>query len=304
MLSFLPGPVLGCICVLLASLNTILVVPLLYVATIFKLIVPLPGWRRMWSPILAGIGEIWIWGNSTIIRATQRIDWDVEGLKDLSRQSSYFITCNHQSWVDIIVLQHIFNRTIPFIRFFLKQQLLYFPLLGAAWWALDFPFLKRYSTAQILAHPELRNRDLESTRKACERFRGLPVSILNFLEGTRFRPEKHDKQKSPYRHLLKPKAGGFAFALEAMGDQFAAILDVTIVFPDGATRFWDLVTGRMRRIVVRVSQYEIPAALLQGPSIDEAQYRQIAKDWVNDLWVKKDEMIESLTPSPQTCSAT
>lgn len=241
-------------------------------------------------------------GNSAIVSLGQPIHWDIKGLENLSKKTSYFITCNHQSWVDIFVLQHIFNRKIPFIRFFLKQQLLYFPMLGLAWWALDFPFMKRYTPSQLLAHPELRGKDLEATRKACQRFRGVPVSILNFLEGTRFRPEKHERQNSPYRHLLRPKAGGFAYALEAMGDQFAAILDVTIVFPEGATKFWDLVTGRMRRIVVRVSQYEIPPRLRKGHYSDDPAYRQAAKDWVQELWERKDELMDHLGQSqPEPC---
>lgn len=301
MFSLLPSPLVGIICVLLAALNVLIWVPILYLVTVIKVLVPLKIWRRMWSPVLVGIAEAWIAGNSLIISVTQPIKWDVKGLENLNKKASYFVTCNHQSWVDIVVLQHVFNRKIPFIRFFLKQQLIYFPFLGLAWWALDFPFMKRFTPSQLLARPELRGKDLKATRKACERFRGLPVSILSFLEGTRFRPEKRDRQKSPYRHLLRPKAGGFAYALEAMGDQFSAILDVTIVFPDGATKFWDLVTGRMSRIVVRVSQYEVPMRLLQGPNAEDPAYRQAAKDWVHELWEKKDELIDRLSQLPEPC---
>ncbi len=58
---------------------------------------------------------------------------------------------NHRSWVDILVLQSIFNRRIPFLKFFLKRQLIWVPLLGLAWWALDFPFMRRYSSSSSRA---------------------------------------------------------------------------------------------------------------------------------------------------------
>ena len=301
MLSRIFRSAVGCLCVILAILNSLIWVPLLYVATFFKILIPLKSWRDLWSPVLTGIGEAWISGNSAIIGLTQSVDWDVKGLEGLNQNASYFVTCNHQSWVDILVLQHVFNRKIPFIRFFLKQQLLYFPGMGLAWWALDFPFMKRYSSAQLLAKPELRGRDLEATRKSCERFKGIPVTILSFLEGTRFRPDKHQRQKSPYKHLLKPKAGGMAFALEAMGEQFSAILDVTIVFPEGATKFWDLLTGRINHIVVRVSQHEIPKELLQGRYFEDPAYRQNMKKWVSEVWEKKDELIDRLNQTPEPC---
>jgi hypothetical protein len=50
---------------------------------------------------------------------------------------------------------------------------------------------------------------------------------MNFVEGTRFTPAKHAAQQSPYKHLLKPKAGGLALALHVLGDRFDSLLDVT-----------------------------------------------------------------------------
>ena len=108
---------------------------------------------------------------------------------------------------------------VPFLKFFLKKELIWVPILGIAWWALDFPFMKRYSAAVLKKRPHLRGKDIEITRQACKKFKSLPVSIMNFVEGTRFTREKHDKQKSPFTHLLKPKAGGIGFVLSTMGEQ-------------------------------------------------------------------------------------
>ena len=289
----------GCVAFALLFLNAAFWVPVLYVAAFFKILIPVRSWRRLWSSVLVKVSEAWISGNSLIFNL-QPIDWDIKGLEGLQPKASYFIICNHQSWVDIFVLQHIFNRKIPFLRFFLKKQLLYFPGFGLGFWALDFPFMKRYSTKELMANPELRAKDMESTRKSCERFKGVPVSILSFIEGTRYRPEKHKKQQSPYRHLLKPKIGGLAFSLEAMGEQFSAVLDVTIVFPLGATQFWDLLTGRIHRIVVRVSQYGVPKELLQGCYLNDPVYRQQMKEWVAEIWEGKDKLIEQLNQTQET----
>jgi 1-acyl-sn-glycerol-3-phosphate acyltransferase len=153
------------------------------------------------------------------------------------RRGWYLVNCNHQSWADILVLQHLLTRRIPLLKFFLKQQLVWVPVMGLAWWALDFPFMRRHSDDVLKAHPELRAKDQESTRLACEKFALIPTSVMNFCEGTRFTLAKHQRQQSPYRHLLRPKAGGIALALNVMGDKFRAILDVTIVYPDGAPEF-------------------------------------------------------------------
>src|SRR3546814_21162210 len=85
---------------------------------------------------------------------------------------------------------------------------------------------------------------------SCEAFRDQPALILNFLEGTRFTEAKRQNQKSPYQHLLRPKSGGFAFTLSALGEQLHSLLDVTIVYPEGSRGFWDFLCGRVRHVIV------------------------------------------------------
>lgn len=275
---------------LLIALNVVAHVLLLFVFTLFKVIVPIRVVRLGLSRTLVTIAESWIAVNSRMFEWFTRTRWQVEGLDQLRRDGSYLVLCNHQSWVDIPVLQKIFNRRIPFLRFFLKSQLIWVPLLGPAWWALDFPFMKRYSKATLAAHPELQGKDREATRKACEKFRHLPVSVMNFVEGTRFTPAKHASQSSPYRHLLRPKAGGVAFVLDAMGDALHAILDVTIVYPGGAGTMMDLVAGRVRDIRVHVRELPIERDL-RGDYEQDAAFRERFQARINALWQDKDARI-------------
>ncbi len=186
----------------------------------------------------------------------------------------YLVSSNHQSWVDILVLQRIFHGHIPFLKFFLKAELIWVPVIGLAWWALDFPFMKRGKGRGA------RHNDLQTTREACEKFKRIPTSVINFVEGTRFTPAKHAAQSSPYRHLLKPKIGGLGIALATMGEQFEALLDITIVYPHGAPTFWDLLRGGIDAVTVRVQQREIPPEMLAGDPVGDKAYRQRVGAWV------------------------
>lgn len=295
MLNFFPPLVVGLIASLLLALNALFWVPVLLFFALLKLIIPVRKMRLLIDPILLHIAEAWIAGNSGWMRLTQRTQWDVQGIEGLNYRSWYLVNCNHQSWVDILVLQHLFNRRIPLLKFFLKQQLMWVPVMGLAWWALDFPFMRRHSEEFLKKHPEMRGKDQATTRQACEKFALIPTSVMNFLEGTRFTAAKHQRQKSPYKHLLKPKAGGLALALNAMGDKFQAILDVTIVYPDGAPQFWQFLKGRLQRVVVRVRALPVPQQLAQGDYAGDASVREAYQKWVHQLWLDKDAQIEVLS---------
>ena len=274
------------------------VVPLLLVALV-KALLPLPRLRVAANPILTGLAESWIgvnnwmWDRLTDTRLTLHQD------ASLHIDGHYLVLANHQSWVDILVLQKVFNRRIPFMRFFLKRQLIWVPLLGLAWWALDFPFMGRYTKKQIARDPSLAGRDTEATRRACEKFRAIPVSIMNFVEGTRFTPDKHARQGSPYRQLLKPKSGGVAFVLDAMGDGLHAVVDVTIAYPGGSPTLVDLLGNRVPEVRVRVRERPIPAELLQGDYQNDRAFRARFQQWINGLWQEKDEDLTALLQAPR-----
>ncbi|MBX3693146.1 acyltransferase [Dokdonella sp.] len=259
--------------------------PLLALAVV-KVLLPIATVRHLLTRILTRIAESWVGVNSVLMGSLGGTRIDAPSLDGLHRDGWYLVVCNHQSWVDIPVLQAVFNRRIPLLRFFLKQQLIWVPVLGLAWWALDFPFMKRYSKDVLTKRPELRGKDIEATRRACAKYRELPVAVMNFVEGTRFTPDKHVKQASPYRHLLLPRAGGIAFVLDAMGELIEAIVDVTIVYPAGKPSVADLFTGRVREVRVDVRVLPLPA---RGDYENDARHRQRFQAWLNALWQDKDD---------------
>ena len=275
---------------LLLVANVVAHVVPLFALTLLKLMLPIRNARRACSRALVAIAQSWIAVNNGLFDAFTRTRWQVEGLAGLRRQDNYLLLCNHQSWLDILVLQKVFNRRIPFLRFFLKSQLIWVPLLGPAWWALDFPFMKRYSRQALAEHPQLRGKDKQATRRACEKFRHVPVSMVNFVEGTRFTAARHAAQASPYLHLLRPHAGGVAFVLDAMGDAMHAVLDVTIVYSAGRPGLRDLIAGRVDAIRVHVRERPITPEL-RGDYESDAQFRERLRAWVNALWQEKDEQI-------------
>jgi len=294
MLTFIPTFIrLPLVCLLLA-LNLLLHVTPLFLFAIIKAIVPIKGFRRVCSRILVLLAEDWIAVHGVLMRIFTHTEWQIEGMDALRYRGWYLVLSNHQSWVDIPVLQKIFNKRIPFLKFFLKQQLIWVPVLGLAWWALDFPFMRRYSRATLKKHPELAGKDMEETRKACERFRDLPVSVMNFVEGTRFTDEKHSRQQSPYAHLLKPKSGGAAFVLDSMGEILQSVIDVTIVYPDGRPTLVDLLAGRVRKISVVVRELPIPTELMHGDYENNPSFRAQFQQWVNSIWKNKDTIFERI----------
>jgi 1-acyl-sn-glycerol-3-phosphate acyltransferase len=249
--------------------------------------------RRVVDRMLNWIAMSWIGVNNAWIALVGNEGWQVSGTEGLRRDDWYIVAANHQSWVDILVLQKVFAGRVPMLKFFLKRQLIYVPIIGLAWWALDFPFMARKGGMSSA-------RDLERARQACEKFRLVPTSVINFLEGTRFTREKHDMQRSPYRHLLKPRSGGLATALSTLGEHCHRLLDVTIVYPHGAPQFWHLLSGRVDGVIVRVQPREIPAEFTRGDYANDPQFRARMQEWVNALWAEKDELIERLKPKAAT----
>ncbi len=294
MLHFLPGPLRGLVALSIVMMSTILCVFAIYVAAFLRFISPEDRLRRVFSRTLAAIPEWWISVNNGLMGLMHRISWSITGLEGLRRDRWYLICCNHQSAVDIPVLQRVLQKHVPFMRFFIKQQLLWVPLLGLAWWLLDYPFVKRYSREYLERHPGMRGKDLETTRRICMRFRDTPTSILNFVEGTRFTQSKRASQKSPYVHLLRPKAGGMALAIASMGEMFSSVLDVTIAYPEGVTGLWGLFSGRLRRVTVHVEKREIPREFLGGDYAGDPVYRERFQEWIQGIWREKDARLAAV----------
>lgn len=293
MLKHLPRPVRGLLSLTGYLFNTLFWSFPLLLFTFLKMIVPIPAWRRFCGNILNRAAKNWIAVNRWNQRLVARTRMDVQGVDELRAGSWYLVLANHQSWVDILVLQHIFHGKIPFLKFFIKKELFWVPILGQCWWALDFPFMKRYSKSFLKKHPHLKGKDIETTRKACEKFKTTPVSIMNFVEGTRFSGQKKELQNSPFKNLLKTRAGGMAYVLGAMSDQLEYILDVTIVYPQGIKSFWDYACGGIDEIKIRVKSIPVTPDLV-GDYVSDKVYRTHIHQWLNSLWQEKDRLIDEL----------
>ena len=280
---------------LLLLLNTLVLIGPLLLVALLKLVLPGKALRNACSRGVMWVAETWAEIDKLIFASLTPTVWDIRGGEGLRRDRSYLVVSNHQSWVDIPALVQAFNRKTPYFKFFLKQELIWVPFLGLAFWALDYPFMKRYSKAYLARHPEMAGKDLEITRRACERFKDLPVTVVNYLEGTRFTAAKQAQQGSPYQHLLKPKAGGVAFTLATLGPQLDALLDVTLVYPGGrAPGFWALISGQVPRVIMDIRTRELDAQLWAGDYEGDPQFRQYVQAWVSALWQDKDARIAEL----------
>jgi 1-acyl-sn-glycerol-3-phosphate acyltransferase len=275
------------------AINTVVLVSALLLAAFIKWLVPVSAFRKHCDRVIIFLAEAWISNNTWMMShyITLDIQKTLEGTLDPN--GHYLVLANHQSWTDIPILQGVLNHKIPFMRFFLKSQLIWVPILGLAWWALDFPFMKRYSKSQIQKNPKLAGSDIEVTRKSCEKFLGKPVSIMIFPEGTRFTVAKQQHFNSPFANLLKPKSGGIAYALDAMGNGLQQIIDVCIFYPNGKPSIYDLFADKVKTVCVKIRVLDIPQELRVGNYQDDRAFRAWFQTWLNSLWLEKQNIIDS-----------
>jgi len=291
----------GLVTIILLALNAFVWGSAIGLVGIVKFVVhmtaPRSALRTRVMLLLAWLAEHWVEGNDRIFDRRLPTRWDVSGIEgDLSKEGRYLIISNHVSWVDIFVLYRVFHHHVPFIRFFLKHALIYFPVVGQACWAMEFPFMRRYSPEYLREHPEKRGKDLETTRRAAQRYKHIPVTILNFVEGTRFSEEKRADQDSPYKFLLRPRIGGFAFVLASLGDQLDGVFDVALIYPGHEVSMWQFVNGSVDRVTVRARRIDVPRKFLNAEVTEPGPERDQLKDWVGNVWAEKDSLIGKLLP--------
>ncbi|MCL1063293.1 acyltransferase [Shewanella benthica] len=294
MLNFLPGSVLYFISSLLLIINTTIWAGLISLGGIVKLFVPFTAGRNLLTKLMNRFMWAWATCNGGILHLLADIEWDIEGLENLDKNAWYLLISNHLSGLDIAVQTYVLRNNIPMLKFFLKRELMYIPFIGLGCWALDMPFMSRTSPAKLKKNPKLKGKDLISTRRACEKFKTMPTSIINYVEGSRFTKEKHRRQDSPYRYLLRPKAGGIAFTLSAMGEQFTNLLNVTVVYPEAKDDpLSEVMHGKIKKIVIRVQVLPVPK-VDNKRYFSEPQCRVEFQRWLNQIWEEKDYQIHQL----------
>ncbi|HRD69604.1 MAG TPA: acyltransferase [Legionella sp.] len=272
--------------------TTLSFIPILFIGLLK--IVPNKRWQDTCTRMVDQVAAIWSGLNNFYVDKIQKLNLEVCGLEHLNRNDWYLVIANHQSWLDIVILHRLFNRKIPVLKFFIKDQLKWVPLLGFCWWAMGCVFMKRYSKSYLARKPHKKGKDLISTQKAVDSFKRTPASIMNFIEGTRFTSEKKLSQNSPYQHLLKPKAGGISFIISAMGNQIQSLLDVTIVYSEKNHTLWDFLCKRVHSVKVTIRHIEIPRQFSSSSLIENDQTQNEFKEWLNQQWLDKDNLITSL----------
>ena len=290
--------IMGVIAMLVLVVHTLIIGIFVFTCVFWRLVLSEPLRVKFVNPAIVGVANVWLGGILWWMRHVQRIEWDIANEVELSLDQWYMVVSNHQSWVDIFALFHVTKGKIPLLKFFIKKELAKVPIVGQAWWAMDYPFMQRHSPAYLAKHPEKANDDLEATRKACEKFSHTPTSIVNFLEGTRFSQEKRDRQKAPYSHLLRPKAGGLAFAIQALGARFSSMIDTTIVYQNRPPSFWDLACGRVGKVSIRMRHVEIPHEFITMDYLNNRDDKKAFQLWLHQLWLAKDAQIADLKSRP------
>lgn len=270
---------------------TLLTLVIAMLLAVLKLVIPIEPLQGVVTVLLLAVVESWAIMCRLFYRWVHGVNWDVQALDKLSRQQWYLLICNHQSWSDIPILLFLLGGRIPVFRFFVKRQMLWVPIVGLACWAMEFPFMRRYSREQLQDNPALRGKDQQATQEFCERMKKHPATIVNYLEGTRFTQAKHDRQASPYKHLLKPKSGGVAYVITHLGERVQQMIDVTIIYP-GAKGFWAFLCGELGSVRVRMQLHEIPPSFKSGDYQNSEPFRQQFQQWIGEIWQQKDELIE------------
>jgi 1-acyl-sn-glycerol-3-phosphate acyltransferase len=285
----LPPSLVGVLAGALLILSTVGAFTLMIPFILLKVLVPVAGFRRACTEVLFAIARQWPAFNRLIYRLMYPVAWEIDVHGTLDPHASYLLIGNHQSWIDILLVFDQFSHRTPPLCFFLKRELLWVPVIGAACWAMDYPFMSRRS----------QRADLAATRRFCERFRDHPVTVANFAEGTRFSEQKRVSNRSPYRHLLRPKAAGLAFTLDAMGEQFAGIIDLTIAYrPSRYPVLWSFLIGEQTELAIHIEVLPVPAELMGGDYSGDRAFRERFHGWLNGLWGRKDARLDRMINRP------
>ena len=186
----------------------------------------------------------------------------------LPAHESPIIISNHQTWTDIPVLHGaITAERGPILKFLIKRELLWVPIVGWICYSLNFPRLYRGQSN------DGRRRDYAAIKSFSESLHTERGALMIFAEGTRFTAHKHRNQSPPYKHLLTPRPGGLKIALETAPKE-TPIVDVTIIY-HGQPNFWHCLGGCTKEIDIIIRTFE---------SSDVNQIR----DWLHQRWSEKD----------------
>ena len=272
---------------------TIWILPLLLLAVI-KLIVPLQPIKQAVYRLMIGFYFVAVKIDLVLFQWILNIRFEVDSLDDLQADKNYLIVSNHRSWADILVYQTILIDQTPIIKFIVKKELIFLPLVGLICWAYEYPLVHRNS----IKDGSTRNNNLKTDQKILkDKLLDIgrnPTAIINFAEGSRYSQERGDRYSSPHANLLKSRTGGLFFILKTFGQQFDYLLDFTILYDCTEPIFFKFLSGKCRRVKVRVNKFPM-SDLLQSLS-DSSNTLSFEKvdEWLKILWSGKDKIIDRM----------
>lgn len=265
----------------------------LAIVNVPRAIFPFKSLKIKLAKISNSIGEYTVYGLKIIMKIMHRDSMQVFDNNKFDKNAWYMAISNHQSWADIFILLVAAHKRIPLLKFFMKKELAWIPFIFLANKTLNMPFVNRHSKKELEKNPNLRNKDYENTLKACKRFLRSPSTIFSYAEGTRNDAIKHKAQNSPYKNLLKPRIGGIATALSAMPN-INILVDYSVVYKSEKRGAWSFLKGDMKDVKVLVRKYDIPENLKNKNYSTDAEYRENFKNWIEAIWIEKDQEIERL----------
>ena len=78
-----------------------------------------------------------------------------------------------------------------------------------------------------------------------------------------------------------------------MGTMFDAILDITVVYPTGPTKFWDMMCGEFDHIIIEIVKRPVEQWMIDGDYANDREFRSQFHRWLSDVWSQKDAQIKA-----------
>jgi 1-acyl-sn-glycerol-3-phosphate acyltransferase len=289
--------ILFCTIAIILELFSLFSLPfLVLIFGLLSIIVPYQPLKKWLKQKVESVALLWADLNHFILGYLLGVRIDIIGAENITPGKNYLELANHQSWVDILMLEEALRNRTGFSRYFIKKNLMHVPLAGWACHLLHYPYMYRFTKEHLAKHPEDKGKDVAITKRACQKLRGIHFKLNNFPEGTRFTPKKHFLQQSPYQHLLKPKCAGIVYALQILNDQLNALIDLTIIYHEKPNVI-KLFLGKLTRVTIYVERLPITPDLI-GDYENDKEFRVYFQRYINNLWEKKDKLISSFDRHP------
>ena len=203
---------------------------------------------------------------------------------EIPRDENVILMANHQEMADVPFLWDYAGTKgrVGDMKWIVKDALKYAPGLGVGMAFLEMVFVKRNWT-----------EDREYVRRLFATFHEdrIPLWLMTFPEGTRFTPEKQDRNRKraaqtgiePFRHMLVPRTKGFVAAVIGLRGYIDAVYDVTIGYEGGVPTLWQFVKGLPKVAHMHVRRF----AMAGLPEADE----DVAA-WLIARYREKDDLLD------------